>query len=201
MLGIELPEDDVEVYAAEQLMGLVACVIKKGDGCKDDELVLMLLEVGGEEMIDLAGADADELIVAELGDGLGQLTVDDVHVAEVGCDGWHGLIGEGVAGEPFADLPPALLVLGDGRVGILGVLDAEDGDGIVFVRRALCRAEFHAEQGADTAGGTGLDKLISAGRIVDVRKHEVLESSFVGGLGKLLRGKGPVLKGVVCVAV
>ena len=155
VFGFESTEHDVEVDAAQQLVGLKSIFIAKGNGSKDDEFVELFFEVRRKELVDLFGPDAYVFIVAQTVDGLGQLAKDDVTVGQHRRLLWQGFLAQRVFGEQGTQLPPALVVARDAEV-----------------KKFLFIAKLDAEDGFDAILTTSGDKLEGTRSIVDVGKHQ-----------------------------
>lgn len=82
--GIELPEHDIEVDAAHQLVDFVAGLVFVGDGLPDDEAVEVVAEGGGIEAIGFGGHDADVFVGPEVGGDVAVGAVDDIDMLHFG---------------------------------------------------------------------------------------------------------------------
>ena len=96
-------------------------------------------------------------------------------------------IGNGMLGQPVVQFFPAFFVFSDADIGKLGVLDTEDGDGIILGGIALSGPKFYAQQWFDTVAATSMDKLVGTGSVIDIREYHRLDTLRGGGFYECLR--------------
>ena len=114
--GIQLAEHDIEVYAAHELVDLVAGLVFVGDGLPYDEALEVVAEDRGIEAIGFGGHDTDVLVRPEVRGDEAVGAVDDVDMLHFGGSlGKWGAF-EGGDGEQFAEFAPAFGVAGEAGV-------------------------------------------------------------------------------------
>lgn len=193
--GIELAEHDIEVYAAHELVDLVAGFVFVGDGLPYHEAIGMAAEIGGEEAVDFGRHDADVFVGAEIRGNVGGGAIDDVDMLH-----FRGSLGEreaveGAGGEEFAEFAPAFGVAGDAGVEVVtggwagfGIRRGDDGG---------AGAEFDAEDGFDVAFAAFCDPFHGAGGIVDVSQCQGGDTPAGGAFGQLFGRQGAIFEGII----
>ncbi len=74
--------DGIEVDRAQGAVELVVFLGDRHDRGQHDELILVMAQLVAEQAVDVLGANTEQLVVAEVADGLTQARVDDPYILQ-----------------------------------------------------------------------------------------------------------------------